>query len=230
MLYGAAPVEASSGKTKKESSAASSATSLEKSSRRSSRRATPTRPPPETSRLTSIGASEGAGLLPRLAQRRSCWVVVPPLVPDDQPTRNLARSLAAALRRSKLDALAVDLEATRATLVRCVEELRAAHGGRSVPVLLVVDQAEELLTRTGQQECTEFLSLLQQGLHDDPRLWVVATLRSDFLTELLTGSFATLFQDPVVVGSLPRAALVEAVEGPAAQAGLTFVPAWSTAW
>jgi WD40 repeat protein len=165
-----------------------------------------------------------AGLLPRLAQRRSRWVVVPPLVPEDQPTRNLARSLAAVLPGSKPDALAVDLEATPATLVRCVEELRAAQGGRSVPVLLVLDQAEELLTRTGQQERTEFLSLLRQSLHDDARLWVVATLRSEFLTEFLTGGFAALFQDPVVVGALDRARLLEVIEGPAAQAGLTFPP------
>jgi len=165
-----------------------------------------------------------AGLLPRLAQRRSRWVVVPPLVPEDQPTRNLARSLAAILPGRKPDALAADLDATPAALGRCAEELRAAHGGRSVPVLLVVDQLEELLTRTGRQERTRFLSLLRQGLHDDPGLWVVATLRSEFLTVVLNGSFADLFQDPVVVGSLGRAALVEVIEGPAAQAGLTFAP------
>jgi hypothetical protein len=157
-----------------------------------------------------------AGLLPRLAQRRGRWVVVPPLVPEDQPIRNLARSLSAAKPRIRSGVAAEDLDANPATLVRYGEELRMTHGGRSVPVLLVLDQAEELLTRAAEEECRRFLRLLAQGLREDPRLWVVATLRSEFLTELLTSEFAVLFQDPVVVGSLDRARLLEVIEGPAA--------------
>jgi WD40 repeat protein len=165
-----------------------------------------------------------AGLLPRLAQRRGRWVVVPPFVPEDQPIWNLAHSLAAALPQLQADTLARDLDVTPATLGRCADKLRATHGGRTMPVLLVLDQAEELLTRVGQQECGRFLSLLRQGLEDDPRLWIVATLRSEFLTELLTSDFAGLFQDPVVVGALDPARLSEVIEGPAAQAGLSFAP------
>ncbi|MGH8888095.1 MAG: ATP-binding protein [Egibacteraceae bacterium] len=163
-----------------------------------------------------------AGLLPRLAQRRSRWVTTPPFVPTDQPTRSLAGSLAAAVAGTTLDALAAELATGPTALVRRVEQLRTAAGARSV--LLVVDQAEELLTRTGEQERAAFLGLLDGALRDDSRLWVVATLRSEFLTGLLTTGFADLFRSPVVIGSLGRAALFQVIEGPAAQAGVTFDP------
>jgi WD40 repeat protein len=140
-----------------------------------------------------------AGLLPRLAQRRSRWVIAPPLVPGDQPSVSLASALTAVLPS-------------------------ALGSGRSASVLLVIDQAEELLTRAGEKERAAFLGLLDIALRDNPKLWVVATLRSEFLTGLLTSGFAELFRNPMVIGSLARAALVQVIEGPAAQAGLTFAP------
>ncbi|MGH8886638.1 MAG: AAA family ATPase [Egibacteraceae bacterium] len=161
-----------------------------------------------------------AGLLPRLAQQRSRWVVVPPLVPGTQPTNSLARSLAAALPGTQVDALAAELAGDPGALVRCVEQLRTAAGGRTV--LLVVDQAEELVTRAGEQERAGFLALLRAALGKDRGLWVVATLRSEFLTGFLTSGFSDLFRNPVVIGALDRAALFQAIEGPAAQADLTF--------
>jgi AAA ATPase domain len=89
-----------------------------------------------------------AGLIPRLAKLRSRWVVVPPLVPEDQPTRSLAYNLAAVLPSTSVDALSAELGDDSAALVRPVEQLRAASGGRAVSVLLVIDQAEELLTES----------------------------------------------------------------------------------
>jgi len=175
-----------------------------------------------------------AGLLPSLAGRRGRWVVVPPLVPEDQPTTNLARSLAAALPDSQVpdsqvpdnqvETLAAQLAEGPAALVTLAARLRAAHGGRAASVLLVVDQAEELLTLTGAGERAAFLGLLRGALEQDPGLWVVATLRSEFLTGFLETGFAELFQQPVTVGALDRAALPAVIEGPAAQAGLSFAP------
>ena len=163
-----------------------------------------------------------AGLLPRLAQRRHRWVVVPPFVPGEQPTLSLASSLATALPGTTPGALAAEFAPDLAALIRRIEELRAVSSGRSV--LLVIDQAEELLTRAGEHERAEFLALLDGALRDDPRLWVVATLRSEFLTGLLTTGFADLFRNPVVIGALDRAALFQVIEGPAAQASLAFAP------
>ncbi|MGH8902876.1 MAG: AAA family ATPase [Egibacteraceae bacterium] len=145
-----------------------------------------------------------AGLLPRLAGRRGRWVIVPPLLPGDHPTRSLADSLGVP-------------EADLA------EALRAAGDGRA-SVLLVIDQAEELLTLTGPKERDAFLELLRRAMEQDPRLWVVATLRSEFLTSFLETDFADLFHQPVTIGALDRAALSAVIEGPAEQAGLGFAP------
>ncbi len=165
-----------------------------------------------------------AGLLPQLAKRRSRWVIVPPLVPEDRPIRNLARSLAAVLPGRQVDALAAELAGGAEALVSCCEDLRASLGGRSVSVLLVVDQAEELLTLTGEQDRAVFLTLLREALREDPGVWVVATLRSEFLTGFLTTRFATLFRSPMVVGVLARTSLFEVIEKPAAHAGLSLDP------
>jgi hypothetical protein len=165
-----------------------------------------------------------AGLLPRLSQQHSRWMVVPPLVPEAGPMRSLARSLAAVLSDIDVDTLTAELATGSAALLRCVERLRAAHAGRGMSVLLVVDQAEELVTLTGKQERLVFLGLLDAALQADSRLWVVAMLRSEFLTGFLNTDFASLFRNPVVIGALDRAALFQVIEGPAAQAGLTFAP------
>ncbi len=80
--------------------------------------------------------------------------------------------------RSLAAALPGERAMNPAALVRCVEELRMAAGCSSASVLLVFDQAEELVTRAGEQERAAFLGLLDGALREDPRLWVVATALS----------------------------------------------------
>ncbi|MFD5704003.1 nSTAND1 domain-containing NTPase [Streptomyces lasiicapitis] len=137
-----------------------------------------------------------AGLLPALAARRGRWVVVPPFSPGADPVAGLASALAAAVR-----------------------------GGRTVPALLVVDQLEELFTLAGEREREAFLGRVAEALEADPHLWVVATLRSDFLTEVLETGHAVLVQQPVLIGALGRAELFDVIEKPGERAGLAFPPA-----
>ncbi|MFI0907069.1 AAA family ATPase [Streptomyces sioyaensis] len=92
------------------------------------------------------------------------------------------------------------------------------------PALLVIDQLEELLTLCGREERDAFLSAVGDALRRDSRLWVVATLRSDFLTGFLESGFAELVREPTLVGALGRDALHEVIERPAEQAGLAFAP------
>ncbi|WP_369387918.1 AAA family ATPase [Streptomyces sp. CG1] len=92
------------------------------------------------------------------------------------------------------------------------------------PALLVIDQLEELLTLSGREERDAFLTAVCDALRHDSRLWMVATLRSDFLTGFLESGFAELVRNPAVVGALARDALYEVIEKPAEQAGLTFAP------
>ncbi len=156
-----------------------------------------------------------AGVVPRLRQRRGGWIVVPPVVPGDHPLRSLARSLAAAGSTPSTD----ETPATRFT-----DELRATHGHPSAPVMIVVDQVEELITLSGPAERDAFLDLLAGALDADPQLWIIMIMRSEFLTAFLGTEQARLFRDPVTVGTLSRAALVEVIEQPAHRAGLTFDP------
>ena len=175
---------------------------------------------------SGVGKSSlvSAGLLPRLAQRRQRWIIVPPFVPEDRPTQSLARSLAEAAREPSADRLTAILTAGPHALADCVQEVRAASGGRSSPVLVTIDQGEELLTLTGDQERGQFLGLLEDGLAADQRLWIVVIMRSEFLTAFLATPHARLFRDPVTVGALGRDALYDVITGPAAKAGLRFDP------
>jgi hypothetical protein len=154
-----------------------------------------------------------AGVVPQLRRRRSSWIVVPPVLPGDHPLRSLARSLGAA--GSASDGVPE---------ARFADELRSAARRPNAPVLVIVDQAEELITLSGPAECDAFLSLLARALDADPRLWIIVILRSEFLTAFLGTAQARLFRDPVAVGTLSHTALVEVIEQPARRAGLTFDP------
>ncbi|MFF4369150.1 NACHT and WD repeat domain-containing protein [Streptomyces sp. NPDC001594] len=96
----------------------------------------------------------------------------------------------------------------------------AVADGRSR--VLVVDQLEELLTLSGPRERAAFAAAVRRELARQPRLWLVGTLRSDFLTGFLEEELAFLVRDPVVIGALEREALHEVVARPAAAAGGSF--------
>jgi WD40 repeat protein len=188
--------------------------------------------PAQANRLVAVVGPSGvgkssliqAGVLPRLRQRRGGWVVLPQVVPGDHPLRSLARALAVAGVGHGVEKVHAGLVAGVAYLPRLVDELRAAHGRATAPALLIVDQAEELVTLSGEAEREGFLTQLADALAADPRLWVILIMRSEFLTAFLGTQQARLFRDPVAVGALSNAALVEVIERPARCAGLRFEP------
>ena len=165
-----------------------------------------------------------AGLLPALGRRRGLWVIAPPFAPGAAPLVSFASSLAAVLPDTTVEQVQTELTQGAAGVRRCLDRLRTARGGRAAPVLLVVDQLEELLTLTGARDRGAFLSLIDESLAADPHLWVVATLRSDFLTDFLGTGYAALTHQPTLVGVLGRTELFEVIEKPAEQAGLSFAP------
>lgn len=179
--------------------------------------------PAQVNRLVAVVGPSGAGksslvqagVVPRLRQRRGGWIVVSPVVPGDHPLRSLARSLAAAGSGDSTDEVGVP---------RFSDELRTVHDRSSAPVLVIVDQAEELITLSGEAERDAFLGLLASALDADPRLWIILIMRTEFLNAFLGTEQARLVRDPVTVGTLSRAALVEVIEQPARRAGLTFDP------
>jgi WD40 repeat protein len=165
-----------------------------------------------------------AGLVPALTLRRRSWVVLPTFAPEDRPIRSLARCLASAMPGVQVDALAEQLTEDPGALVTWLEELRLARGRRLSPMLLVVDQAEDLLTLAPEAERDAFLGMLRAALARERWLWVVTTLRSEFLGRFLSAGYTDLFRQPVVVGAPSRTALFEMIERPAAAAGLRFEP------
>jgi hypothetical protein len=133
-----------------------------------------------------------AGLLPRLENLNERWVVVPPVLPGQQPTRNLARSLSQAFTTRAYERSAAELErhlgsggpAALSELAGELAEITYGESNGTEPnVLVVIDQAEELITRSGEREQQLFLRLLGEALkNEESPLWIVATVRSEFLS------------------------------------------------
>ena len=172
-----------------------------------------------------------AGLLPRLARSPERWVVVPPLRPGREPTAALAGGLARAFADRGLprptEELTAVLEQGPVGLVELAGQLAdlAGNGVGRPSVLIVIDQAEELLTRTGVGEQQAFLQLLSGSLHENSPVWAVATVRSEFLsTAPDRAGLAEAIDDPLVVEPLSRRRLAEVIARPAQRAGLDLEP------
>ena len=164
-----------------------------------------------------------AGLIPRL-RRHADWLIVPPLTPKGDPFRNLARSLTAAAGGglATIEVWNRLKEDGASALIDLVERLRDANPP-ATSLLLVVDQAEELVTTVGPEQRGEFLSLLDGLGGNGDGIWVIATLRSEFVTA--SPDYADLVgivDDWLPVGALDRSRLAEVIERPATRAGLTF--------
>ena len=170
-----------------------------------------------------------AGLLPRLNRRDSPWIIVPTMLPGPHPLTSLARSLARAYQQLGDTRDWADIETTISNgngALRGVTRrpVRPEQTDRS-RVLLVINQAEELLTRTGAEERRAFLGLVRNSLQEDEPLWVVQTVRSEFLSNTPERSgLAEVSDDFLVVEPLSPDRLPEVIEGPAALADLRFAP------
>lgn len=100
---------------------------------------------------------------------------------------------------------------------------------QSLPHVLIIDQFEEIVTtHLGRwQEREDFFRQLARLMLDDPLLWVVLTLREDYLASLdpyahlLPGKMQNRFS----MQRMGYEAALEAVQKPAEQAGRPFTPA-----
>ncbi|MER5457047.1 hypothetical protein ABT008_19885 [Micromonospora sp. NPDC002389] len=162
-----------------------------------------------------------AGVVPRLRGHR--WQVLSSLTPAGEPVARLA-ALTASLTGGQRQVVLRELWSDAEAFARAVRAWRVKHGSRHGRVLLIVDQLEELVTLSGPAERRLFLDQVASALRADRRLWVVATLRIEFLAELLAGEHAELFAAPTAVGTMRRGELVRVVEEPARLAGMGFAP------
>ncbi|SFT99052.1 TIR domain-containing protein [Arthrobacter sp. ov118] len=174
-----------------------------------------------------------AGLLPRMARLNQRWVILPPLRPGSNPRQQLAACLADSFgvhggMYTRVD-LATRLEqGPKALFDLAIElaELNGSPGSERPKVLVVIDQAEELLTLTGPREQEAFLQLLAGAVtRERSPLWVVATVRSEFLsTAPGRAGLCEAMNDSLVVEPLSRSRLSQVIAGPAQRAGVDFEP------
>jgi WD40 repeat protein len=165
-----------------------------------------------------------AGVVPRLQRIGARWAVVPPLTPGHRPMEMLARRLAAALGRNDWRDLRDRLDRDPAELIRLTGDLLDKTAGDGASALLVIDQAEQLVTADADERAS-FFGVLRASLTEGSPLWVVATLRSEFVTSVLQETaFADVIGAPVLLGPLDRSRIPEVVEEPARRAGLELDP------
>ena len=163
-----------------------------------------------------------AGLLAQMAAEAG-WETVPPLLPGSDPIGALARALTVAAKRVGVDSSILD---TRRTLDRdeglaalADELLIAGRGPARERLLLVVDQSEELITRSSAAGRARLATLLRCATAGPVR--AVFTLRSEFADQLLTmPEIAGIDVDTFPLRPLARDMLRVVVEEPAKVAGL----------
>jgi tetratricopeptide (TPR) repeat protein/cellulose biosynthesis protein BcsQ len=175
----------------------------------------------------SIGKTSAvfAGLVPMLRRGRlpssERWPVVS-MRPGERALSALVEALmklnpAVTLAAEDVDAAAEDLDALVASLL---------HNFRHV--VLVIDQFEELFTRTRESEQAQFISYLNELCSRARGLVMpLAIIRSDFLDELAEAAdVAQLLAaaSPVLIGPLSDDKLREAIESPARRFGVTLEP------
>lgn len=172
-----------------------------------------------------------AGVVPRLrADRERGWQVLAPFSPGGDPFAALQAELAAALDASQKGAPVVGGWAINEgpEPLRALQRLRSQ---RKAPVLLVIDQFEELLSAnpTGDGQVSEgerFLAFLQDLLNvRTPGLLVLATMRTDFLALLQSRWPAlTALASPLTLEPIAPADFGELITGPADRSQLTLQP------
>ena len=169
-----------------------------------------------------------AGLVPALRVTPD-WVITDPWTPSDVPLAEMSLALAHA---AKLGGVELDPErcqemlSTTGGMADYVRELReAGHGSPDTKVLVVVDQAEELVTMTPEAERRAFLEALTTGCAAPSPLRVVMTARTDMWDKVAaeTGKFAMSIAPTVLhVPPLSRSDLAEIITEPARRSHLTL--------
>ena len=165
-----------------------------------------------------------AGLLPRLRRQPAEWAVIRPFVPGDRPLTALARALGRDLpERPDAGELERRLRASPALLIDLARDLAEGDGIDGRLVLMVIDQAEELVTLASDDACAEFVELVAPAVSAPGPLRVLLTLRSEFMSGMLQRpGMADLVGDWIAVGPLDRARLPAVVTGPARRAGVEY--------
>jgi WD40 repeat protein len=169
-----------------------------------------------------------AGLVPALRVSHD-WVITDPWTPSDLPLAEMSLALADAAELGGADlgaARCEELLRTPGGMADYARALReAGRGSAELKVLVVVDQAEELVTITPERERHAFLEALTTSCAAPSPLRVVMTARTDMWDRVSTetGRFAMTVAPTVLhVPPLSRADLADVVSEPARRSHLTL--------
>ena len=161
-----------------------------------------------------------AGLLPAIA-REPGWATLTPFAPGLDPVAALSRELAHATRSTPAQ-IRQRLNQDDGLLLT-VEDLLCVGGSPLRRLLVVIDQFEEILTRSPATSRARFADLLGPAVGGPVQ--VVVTIRSEFLDRLLADpALAALPVHVVSVRPLDTVVLPLVIEGPARLAGLSVDP------
>ncbi|MCP4381910.1 MAG: tetratricopeptide repeat protein [Hyphomicrobiales bacterium] len=159
-----------------------------------------------------------AGLIPRLKRARREWITLTPLRPETDPFEGLALSLTeAGYAITGAEVPDVDPRVIAAALAE-------ACGAPRAGVLIAIDQAEELFTRTPTATAERFFAFLSKLLASGLPFVAVATLRSDHLGDMQTAEGLTAEFEDFTLRPLPVERIGEIVRGPARIVGLDVEP------
>jgi WD40 repeat protein len=155
------------------------------------------------------------------------WLTVPPVVPGTDPFTELARVLAVVSQQLGLNWLASDvrgrLDADSDGLHRVANDLLAASAAAHRRLLVPIDQAEELFTRTTPAVMRQLARSLRGAVGRSVQ--IVASLRSEFLDDLRDlPDLARVPIEAYVLAPLDREMLRDVIEEPARVARLQLDP------
>lgn len=169
-----------------------------------------------------------AGLVPAL-RVSSEWVISDPWTPSDVPLAEMSLALAHAAKLNGVDLdhdRCAQLLTSPGGMAEYVRELReAGRASVDTKVLVVVDQAEELVTITGEAERRAFFEALTTSCAAPSPLRVVMTARTDMWDRVAaeTGKFDMSVAPTVLhVPPLSRSDLAEVISEPARRSHLSL--------
>ncbi|MEO0374661.1 MAG: caspase family protein [Cyanobacteria bacterium P01_A01_bin.17] len=169
-----------------------------------------------------------AGLLPQLRKvqtDKEPWTILPPFRPGDSPFQSLNQVLA----QVNLPAVNPDATSSKSDKQQTLSPeagLKNWFEQNSDPLVVVIDQFEELITRCGDKERQQFLESLSIALQTYPqKLRLVITLRSDFESQFQESPLQDFWKDSKFqVSALSRKELQQVIEEPAALRVVFFDP------
>jgi WD40 repeat protein len=168
-----------------------------------------------------------AGVLPRIARDKENFLVLPAFRPGSDPLRELFNAFKAidtGLSRQRFD----EAVAPSAAL-DLIDAVRHAARAPQATVLVPIDQAEELFTRTTAETRAAFFKQLSALLASDHPALAVMTLRADHLSDLQTAEGLEARFEDFLLNPMPIERLGLIVQGPARVAGLRAEDALVTA-